>query len=134
MNVQQGSSPENIIFQRDSVAAGDDVTAPHQETIKFESSASIESVLEKILAARYLPSIQGGKATWIVVGKFPLAVVAQQWLHPRYMIASTTPVEELIEFSAKYQLDFRYWAQADPNKVVDSIKQGKPWPDRYGRD
>ena len=134
MNMQQKNGSKNIIIWRDSVAAGDDVDAPHEIKIMVENDESIETTLEKILATHYLASIQGGKATWIVVGKNPLAVIAQQWSKPHFLVTSSAHTEDLIEVTKKYQLEFRYWCQVEPNEVVASIEQGKPLPDRYGRD
>ena len=125
---------KNIIFWRDSVAAGDDINPRHERIIKIESGETVESVLEKILSMHYLPSILGGKATWIVMGKSPLAVVAQQWSKPHFLVEPTTHIENLVELKDGHHLEFMYWCQVEPNKVVASIEQGKPLPDQYGRD
>lgn len=125
---------ENIIVWRDSVAAGDDIFAPHAIKIKVDNNESIETTLGKILASHYLPSIQGDKATWIVVGKNSLAVVAQQWSKPHFLVEAVTPTCNLIEFTNEHHLDFRYWCQVEPNEVVACLEQGKPLPDRYGSD
>jgi hypothetical protein len=134
MNIQQKSRTKTIIVWRDSVAAGDDVFAPHEIKIEVENNESIETTLEKILATHYLPSIQGGKATWIVVGKNSLAVIAQQWSKPHFLVESVARIENLIEFTKDHHLEFMYWCQVEPNEVVASIEQGKPLPDKYGRD
>jgi hypothetical protein len=134
MSEQKKRSFVNIIVWRDSVAAGDDIFAPHEIKIKVEDDEGIKSALEKILATRYLPSIQGGKATWILVGRKPLAVLAQQWSEPRYLVASNSHTKDLVESESDHQLDFLYWCQVEPNEIMESIVQGKPWPDRFGRD
>jgi hypothetical protein len=133
MNMQQKRKSKNIIIWRDSVAAGDDVFAPHEKKIKVENNETFENTLEKILATHYLPSIQGGQATWIVVGKTPLAVVAQQWSKPYYLAESVAHIGDLIEFTSNYQLEFKYWCQVEPNEVIMCIKQGRPLPDKFGR-
>lgn len=130
MNTQKKRRPKNIIVWRDSVAAGDDIYPRHEKRIKTKSGETVESVLEKILAMHYLPSIIGGKATWIVVGKSPLAVVAQQWSKPHYLVEPSAHIEKLIEIKDGHHLEFMYWCQVEPNKVVASIEQGKPLPDR----
>ena len=103
MSQQNKRRSKNIIIWRDSVAAGDDFNPPHAKKIKADSNETIESVLEKILGIYYLPSIIGGKATWIVEGKFPLAVVAQQWSKPFYLVDASTPIENLVEFVGDHQ-------------------------------
>jgi hypothetical protein len=134
MTTQKAGMSENIILWRDSVAAGDDVFAPHEQKIKIENDETIETTMEKILATNYLPNIQGGKATWIVVGKNSLAVVAQEWSKPHFFIKTTTYTKDLIDSTNEWQLEFRYWCQVDPNRVTESIIQGKPLPDKFGRD
>ena len=134
MTVYKNRQSLNIIIWRDSVAAGDDVFAPHEQKVKIEDGETIETTLEKILETHYLPKIQGGKATWIVVGKNSLAVVAQQCSKPLFLIEANTETKDLLDFTNKWHLDFRYWCQVEPNEVAESIKQGKPLPDKYGRD
>lgn len=134
MNSQKETESKTIIVWRDSVAAGDDFDAPHEKNITVSSDESIESTLEKALGEHYLPSIRGGKATWIVVGKKPLAVVAQQWSKPHYFVESNSRAGDLIEAANIPQLEFQYWCQVEPDEVIASIQQGKPLPDKYGRD
>jgi hypothetical protein len=134
MNPRQEKESKHILIWRDSVAAGDDVFAPHEVAINVEYDERIERTLEKIVAARYLPSILGGKATWIVIGKKPVAVIAQQWREPHYFVESTTRTEDLIESTDDHQLEFLYWCQVEPGQVVESLEQGKPLPDKYGRE
>jgi hypothetical protein len=134
MNIQPKRRSKKIIVWRESVAMADDVFAPHETKIKIENDETFESTLEKILATRYLPSIQGGQATWIVVGKNPLAVVAQQWSKPYFFVEATSQTKNLIEFENDHQLEFKYWSQVEPNKVIASIEQEKPLPDIFDRD
>jgi hypothetical protein len=134
MNIRQESRPRRIIIRRDSVAAGDDVSAPHEKKITIKEDESVEDTLGKILASQYLPGIYGGKATWIVTGKHPIAVVAQQWKKPHYLVESITPTETLVDLANDHQLEFRYWGQVEPNEVVASLEPKKPLPDQLGRD
>lgn len=134
MNKQQEGLFRNLIIRRDSVAAGDDVLAPHEKIVKVKNDESIENTLGRILASHYLPGIHGGKATWIVVGKNPIAVVAQQWSKPHYLIESLARTETLVDFANDHQLEFRYWCQVEPKEVVARLEQEKLLPDKYGRD
>lgn len=134
MNIQSKKRSKKIIVWRESVAMADDVFAPHEKKIKVENDETLESTLEKILATHYLPSIQGGQATWIVVGKNPLAVIAQQWLKPYFFVEAIVQTKELIEFANDHQLEFKYWGQVEPSKVIASIEQGTPLPDKFRRE
>jgi len=66
-----------VFLTRDSVAAGDDVDAPHDMTITVPDGSSIEAIVATVAKSGYLASIRGGKATWVATSKIPLAVVAQ---------------------------------------------------------
>ena len=134
MNTPQKRRSKIIIIWRDSAAAGDDINSPHEKRIKIDSGETVDSVLEKIFTTHYLPSISGGKATWIVFGKSPLAVVAQQWSKPHFLVDPTIPIENLIELKDNHHLELMYWCQVEPQKVIASIEQGQPLPDKYGRD
>lgn len=48
---------------RDSVAAGDDVDAPHRRRITVAASTSLSEVLAEVRRLGYLARISGGKAT-----------------------------------------------------------------------
>ena len=121
--------------ERDSVCAGDDIDAPHAKRFTCRSSDTLAEALSAIVEAGYLANISGGKATWIVeaAGK-PVAVVAQQWKSPRFLIDPTTLVAECITLDAPRPLFFRYWCQADPAVVFECLRLDRPLPDMYGRD
>ena len=89
--------PQTITIWRDSVAAGDDVFAPHELKIEIEENETIETTLGEILTRHYLASIQGGKATWIVVRKTALVVIAQQWEKPQYLIEKTLRTKDVLD-------------------------------------
>lgn len=132
MNTLPHSKMQSLLVWRDSVAAGDDVDAPHQIKLSVEGSASVAHAVAKATSANYLPTIAGGRATWIVeAGSLPLAVVAQQWPEPRYLVPPTQPVAQFIANSAGCQIYFKYWCQADPNTVFESLKNGNPLPNKY---
>jgi hypothetical protein len=106
-----------IMIWRDSVAMGDDADAPHEWRLPLDPGATAGAVVEALLRARYLPSIAGGEATWIVEGARPLAVVAQQWEAPRWLVPPETPVAALRRPAGPPDLEVRYWCQADPDRV-----------------
>jgi hypothetical protein len=121
--------------ERDSVCAGDDIDAPHAQRFAFQVKDTLAEALSAIVETRYLASIPGGNATWIVeaAGK-PVAVVAQQWKSPNFLIDPTTLVAECISPEAPRGLFFRYWCQVDPAVVFECLRLGHPLPDKYGRD
>jgi hypothetical protein len=124
----------SLYVERDSVCAGDEVDAPHAKRFPFQPKDTLAEVLSAIVETRYLANIASGKATWIVeaTGK-PVAVVAQQWKSPKFLIDPTTLVTDCIIPEAPRGLFFRYWCQIDPAVVFECLRLGRPLPDMYGR-
>ena len=66
----------SLIVWRDSVCAGDDCDAPHELKLTVRDD-TLHDVVNELMRKRYLASVEGGKATWILEANRPLAVVAQ---------------------------------------------------------
>jgi hypothetical protein len=122
-----------IVIWRDSVAMGDDVDAPHEWAMPATLDTTLAEVVGQLLDARYPASIIGGHATWFLEGDRPLAVLAQQWDAPRWLVAPGTTVTTVRRPSGPPDLQLRYCAQADPERVYACLRDGEPLPDRYGR-
>ncbi|WP_210518102.1 hypothetical protein [Hymenobacter terricola] len=118
-----------VSLTRASVAMGDDADAPHHFEMMMGDDASLPSIIKAILGSRYLASIAGGKATWTVISRIPVAVVAQQWAEPKML----TPVPTLssLNFSDNVlSMHFDYRVQQDPDLVFDEfqrIHSGNPY-------
>ena len=117
----------SMIVWRDSVCAGDDGDAPHAWVLRMSRDTSLRDLIKVCLERRYLASISGGKATWILEATRPLAVIAQQWVEPRYLVAPATPIFSLIDVAANPHLHFRYRCQTDPDQVFASLSRGEPF-------
>ena len=122
-----------VTMERESVCAGDDVDAPHGDSICIPQDCTLAQALDLIRNKGYLACIAGGHATWIAESSRPLAVMAQQWTSPRFLLAPETHLVECVELSGGRALFFRYWCQADPEVVFDCLEKGRALPDRYGR-
>ena len=122
----------DLVIWRDSVAAGDDADAPHAWRRPTPADASLAAVADGIRSARYLASISGGHATWILTGAGPLAVLAQQWQAPRFLSPPDAPVWDVVRRDGAPHLLLRYWCQVDPERVFASLAAGEPLPDRSG--
>jgi len=55
-----------VVLTRDSVCAGDDCDAPHEEAIEVESFVDPEA-LARALSTNYLPSVAGIGHSWTCV-------------------------------------------------------------------
>jgi len=99
---------------RESVAMGDDVDAPHEESLKVPSGSTLQALLEAVIRSGYLPVVRG-RATWSVLdGKTPLAVISQEWDAPRYIAAPETRYD-----GPSLHLHFDYESQQAPEIVFD---------------
>lgn len=132
--MKSAADPLNLIIERDSVCAGDDCDAPHRVSIQVPSESTLAQVLDVIQSRGYLAQITGGRATWIVEADRPLAVMAQQWKTPKFLIASETRIAACQTNDGSRSLFFRYWCQVDPDRVFDCLESGRPLPDQYGRE
>jgi hypothetical protein len=120
-----------LTIWRDSVAAGDDADAPHEWILSVDSDAPVAEVVERIVRERYLASIRTGQATWIIQGDRPLAVVAQQWTEPRFVVDPALSIRDVVDPSGRPHIEARYWLQVSPDWVFDCLRTGQPLPDRY---
>ena len=118
-------SPFDIQVDRDSVHASDD--APSKR-ITVQPGSTLRAVLEMAVADAYLPGISGGQATWVVESSgagsgaalAPIAVCAQQWAKPVFLITAETPIAEHFG-GATPNLYFRYRCQDDPDTVLAQL-------------
>ncbi|GGP22045.1 hypothetical protein [Silvimonas iriomotensis] len=121
-----------LVVWRDSVSAGDDVEAPHEVRVEIERESTLAGIVAMLVSDGYLPNISGGKASWILVsGTQTLAVLAQQWSKPEYLVPSTERIESVVDFAGRSHLQFRYWVQAEPDQILESLRNGQPLPSRY---
>lgn len=109
----------HIRIDRDSVHAGDD-TVSHAGNIAIPANTSLASLLEQIRAGNFLPSISGGKATWMIESSGSqfktIGVLAQQWQDPCMIIDAAENVTQ--HFAGRQaNLFFRYRCQIDPGTV-----------------
>ena len=106
MRLPDGNRPV-LRVERDSVCAGDDGDAPHAATFGFDRGDSLARVVAAVVAAKYLPGVAGGEATWTVraAGR-ALAVVAQQWDAPAMLV---NPAARLIDCVRSDHASLFFW-------------------------
>ncbi|MGY6161181.1 hypothetical protein [Paraburkholderia strydomiana] len=112
---------QKIVVTRDSVAAGDDIDAPHRLEFGISSDRAIADILRYVSQLSYLPSVVGGKATWSAVSGRPLAVIAQQWPAPKPLSVLPIAFSDLDSRSDGLYLHFNHHAQVDPDIVFNVL-------------
>ena len=72
----------SIILTRDSVAAGDDIDAPHEKKIIIRSFTDPVALTREALT-NYLPNVAGSGHSWIcVLNKVEIAEIKTNEIHP----------------------------------------------------
>lgn len=124
----QASTHIGARFERRSVAMGDDAWAPHTWTFQIDTLTMLGELAQIAVDGHYLASISGGKASWVLKNARsgrPLAVVAQQWSIPRWLV---DPAAYVIRIGDVYVADreearlyFEYRTQADPDELFQKL-------------
>lgn len=114
-----GIKTMRIQITRDSVCMGDDVHAPHSQVIHAHDSSNVTECIELILRSYELPLIHGGRATWVLMSRKYLAVVAQQWKMPKLLGSYEREIPDLKYEDGVLHVHFVYLVQHDPDVVFD---------------
>ncbi|MCL2348250.1 MAG: ADP-ribosylglycohydrolase family protein, partial [Planctomycetaceae bacterium] len=75
----------------------------------------------------YLPSVAGGTVTWVVMGKCPVAVIAQGLNTLRlvgFLVDETSSFSEFIED----KIHIQYRSQTSPESIFERLKRHVPQP------
>ncbi|MES3024835.1 MAG: hypothetical protein V4857_24965 [Pseudomonadota bacterium] len=133
MGVSSKAGPaRKLVIWRDSVSAGDDCDAPHALQLDLGGNETLQEIIDRLVSANYLASISGGRATWIFeAGSRPLAVIAQQWPQARALVDAAQGYAQFVDARGECHFNFKYWCQADPERVFACLREGKPLPDKY---
>jgi hypothetical protein len=111
-----------VRVDRDSVCAGDDVEA-HDRILAVPDTGTLEGLTSSVLRVFDLPRIQGGRATWCLTSRRPVAVVAQEWSAPRMVPWQSRPISDCKMVDGVVRLHFNYLAQVDPEIVLQVLQR-----------
>lgn len=104
-----------ISLERDSVCAADDCLAPHNKKLENKKIIKLSDLVNRIIEINYLPKINGGKATWVLTNnKAPVAIIAQQWKHCKYIKDPNLNLHELKNDVEIVEIYLEYLAQINP--------------------
>ena len=107
---------------RDSVCAGDDIDA-HDLVLDLPDAETLDALVVSVLHAYELPRIQGGKATWCLASRRPIAIVAQQWSSPRMVPWQTQPASDCKVVDGVVRLHLTYLGQIDPDVAYEVLRR-----------
>src|SRR5690349_17880076 len=78
----------SIPITGDSVCAGDDCDAPHEETVSLPSFLNPADFFRELLVRYSLSQISGDSAIWTCyLNGRKIAVLAQPWSSPKFMVS-----------------------------------------------
>lgn len=122
-----------VRFTRDSVCMADDMHWPNETSIAVDGE-TVAVLANSIEVGRHLAGISGGLATWILrcdhAEGMPLAVLAQQWERPRYLVPEDGCFLDLVTDREAPGAFAQYCGQRDPEGVYRALRDGEPLPDR----
>jgi hypothetical protein len=107
-----------ILLTRGSVSQSDDVDAPHQREIVLQDGLSLKEIAATILGSGYLPTIAGGRATWSITSRVPIAVLAEQWRTPKMLTAIPSRLSDLDYHDGVLRCKVGYLAQMGPRTAA----------------
>jgi hypothetical protein len=111
-----------VRLDRDSVSAGDDVEA-HDREVVVDERKPLRLFLRDVTREKFLPLIQGGRATWIVrtarTGP-ALAVLAQRYDRWNGADLFTEPSIEMQAVGASVYFEYR--TQEEPSEVLEQLR------------
>jgi hypothetical protein len=100
-----------VIAARNAVHASDE-PEPFEFVVADRTPA--EDILRQAADRRWLPSIQGDRATWSLASNDVLAVLAYQWPDLRFMPFLEERMKNANRRAGALRLNFNYHAQVDP--------------------
>jgi hypothetical protein len=112
-----------LLLTRDSICAADDLESPHSLSISIADRPTLQQIVWTIRRSDYLPSISGGKASWVACSNVPIGVIAEQWQDPRTIWMISPGMEELDWVDGDLRVHISYLDQVDPELVMKVVEK-----------
>jgi hypothetical protein len=107
-----------VCATRGDVHPGDEST-----DLRFDiaDDAAPEAILRAAVDRRWLPSIRGDRATWVITSNELLAVVAYEWPDLRFMPMLELRMPNALRSNGALRLHFNYLGQVDPEMIYRAL-------------
>ena len=119
----------NVLVHR--ARTEEDADMPIPRRFDVPDSITVLELLARIRDADYLPSLPGGRATWLAEGERPLAIMTQEYLEPWPLLPPAMKVVEIAGRLPHPHISFRHLARQMPEDAYRSFGGD---PVRLGRD
>ena len=115
-----------LVLTRDSVAAGDDIDAPHERALAdippVATLDGLERLIRQVVGGNYLASV-AGRATWAAFSNLPLAVYSNLAEQPRMIWLTDRDVTDRLNVrDGTLRMHFVYLAMVDPDTAFDVLR------------
>ena len=100
-----------VVATRNDVHASDE---PEPFAFEIADNAAAEDILRRAADRHWLPSIQGGRATWSIASNEILAILAYEWPDLRFMPFLDERMKTAHRRQGALRLHFNYHTQIDP--------------------
>jgi len=105
-----------IRLTRENITGSEDTDAHHDRMLEVSDGCAISEIVDIVLLSSYIPTVPAGRATWIAYADdHVVAVVAQEWIEPKYIVPPDRRYEHLAN------LDFEYAGQHSPDDVFATM-------------
>jgi len=101
---------------------GDDAE-PHDRVFRVPDAETLQPIMTTVLRTYELPRIDGGRATWCLTSRRPIAVIAQQWSSPQMVSWRPLPISACKMVNGMLRFHFIYFAQLDPAVVLEVLRR-----------
>ena len=103
-----------IVARRDSVCAGDDIDAPHEQRFSMPATATIMHLFLELEKMRYLPSIAGENERWEAYLNQKLICRFQKDIgNPSFVVPGDTPLSKFASDTPEIIVNLRYFCSFD---------------------
>ena len=120
-----------VYATRDDVHPGDMDLRPLVFDVADDTAP--EDILRRAADRRWLPSIQGDRATWVIGSNELLAVMAYEWPDLRFMPGLDRRIRNVSRGEGGIQLHFSYLCQEDPEVIYRALWSVKLRPPQLPR-
>jgi len=104
----------SVVLRRDSVCAGDDIDAPHEEKIVMPSTATLAQLFLELEKIKYLPSIAGKNESWeAYINQKLICRFGKNIDHPTFVVNEDITLSKFSSTNSEISVQLRYFSSLD---------------------
>lgn len=120
----------HVLVQREDLRDADDAGSIKVRRFEVSDAATVVDFLRRVRTSNLVPNLAGGRATWVVEGDRPLAVLTQEYREPWALVGANVRLVEVAGRLPRPHVGLRYFAQRSPEDVFrefggDPVRLGR---------